>query len=119
MSDKNIDCLIVVDPSNMAWLSGYDGWSFYTHQCVIVQHDHEPIWWGRGIDAPGALLTTYLATENIFKYPDHYVQSTERHPMDNLSGVLTEMKLVFDDLDYGACKWWLDEKYLQIRILIV
>jgi ectoine hydrolase len=93
MSDKNIDCLIVVDPSNMAWLSGYDGWSFYTHQCLIVQHDHQPIWWGRGIDAPGAVRTTYLDEDNILKYPDHYVQSTERHPMDHLSRVLTEMKL--------------------------
>jgi ectoine hydrolase len=93
MSDMNIDCLIVVDPSNMAWLSGYDGWSFYTHQCLIVQHDAEPIWWGRGIDAPGALRTTYLAEQNILGYPDHYVQSTEYHPMDHLSEALTKMKL--------------------------
>ena len=93
MSNKNIDCLIVVDPSNMAWLTGYDGWSFYTHQCVIVQHDHEPIWWGRGIDAPGAVRTTYLDEDNILKYADHYVQSTECHPMDHLSELLTEMKL--------------------------
>ena len=93
MSSKNIDCLIVVDPSNMAWLSGYDGWSFYTHQCLIVQHDHQPIWWGRGIDAPGAVRTTYLDEDDILKYPDRYVQSTECHPMDHLSRVLTEMKL--------------------------
>ncbi len=65
MATKNIDTLIVVDPSNMAWLTGYDGWSFYTHQCVIVQHDREPIWWGRGIDAPGATRTTYLDAGNI------------------------------------------------------
>ncbi len=93
MSEKNIDCLIVVDPSNMAWLTGYDGWSFYTHQCVIVQHDHEPIWWGRGIDAPGAVRTTYLDEDNIIKYLDHFVQSDVCHPMDDLSRVLTEMKL--------------------------
>ena len=93
MSDRNIDCLVVVDPSNMAWLTGYDGWSFYTHQCVIVQHDHEPIWWGRGIDAPGAVRTTYLDNDNILKYPDHFVQSDVCHPMDHLSDLLTGMKL--------------------------
>ena len=93
MLDRNIDCLVVVDPSNMAWLTGYDGWSFYTHQCVIVQHDHEPIWWGRGIDAPGAVRTTYLDDDNILKYPDHFVQSDICHPMDHLAGLLTEMKL--------------------------
>jgi ectoine hydrolase len=93
MAAKNIDCLIVVDPSNMAWLSGYDGWSFYTHQCLIVQHDAEPIWWGRGIDAPGAVRTTWLDAENILSYPDHFVQSDVCHPMDHLSGLLREMQL--------------------------
>ena len=90
MIARNLDCLVVCDPSNMAWLTGYDGWSFYTHQCVIVQHDREPVWWGRGIDAAGALRTVYLAEENIIGYPDHYVQSTERHPMDHLAGLLVE-----------------------------
>ena len=93
MAQKNIDCLIVVDPSNIAWLSGYDGWSFYTHQCLIVQHEAEPVWWGRGIDAAGALRTVYLDADNIIGYPDHYVQSDERHPMDHLSNLLREIKL--------------------------
>ena len=93
MSSQNIDCLLVVDPSNMSWLTGYDGWSFYTHQCVIVQHDAEPIWWGRGIDAAGAVRTVYLDNTNIIGYPDHYVQSDERHPMDHLSELLTSLKL--------------------------
>ena len=29
-----------------------------------------------------------MADEHIIGYPDHYVQSTERHPMDYLSGVI-------------------------------
>ena len=93
MVTKDIDCLVVVDPSNMAWLTGYDGWSFYTHQCVILQHDQAPIWWGRGIDAPGAVRTSYLDSDHILSYPDHFVQSDSCHPMDHLSGVLTELKL--------------------------
>ncbi len=93
MITRNIDCLVVVDPSNMAWLSGYDGWSFYTHQCVIVQHDADPIWWGRGIDATGALRTTYMDTENIIGYPDHLVQSDVCHPMDHLSRTLADLGL--------------------------
>ena len=93
MNQRGIDCLLVVDPSNMAWLSGYDGWSFYTHQCLVVRHDQEPIWWGRGIDAPGAVRTTWLDNANILKYPDHFVQSDVCHPMDHLSELLTELKL--------------------------
>ncbi len=85
MVDRGIDLLIVTDPSNMAWLTGYDGWSFYVHQCVLLPLDDEPIWYGRGIDANGAKRTTFLNHDNIISYPDHYVQSTERHPMDFLS----------------------------------
>lgn len=90
MEAKGVDLLIVADPSNMNWLTGYDGWSFYVHQCVIVPPHGEPIWFGRGQDANGAKLTAYLRHENIIGYPDHYVQSTERHPMDYLSGILKD-----------------------------
>ncbi|WP_101340902.1 ectoine hydrolase DoeA [Cereibacter azotoformans] len=90
MEAKGVDLLIVTDPSNMNWLTGYDGWSFYVHQCVIVPPDGEPIWYGRGQDANGAKLTACLAHGNIIGYPDHYVQSTERHPMDYLSALMTD-----------------------------
>jgi ectoine hydrolase len=88
MDAKGIDHLICSDPSNMAWLTGYDGWSFYVHQAVIVAPDGEPVWFGRGQDANGAKRTAYLKHDNIVPYADHYVQSTERHPMDYLSEVL-------------------------------
>ena len=88
MADKGVELLIVSDPSNMAWLTGYDGWSFYVHQAVLVPPQGEPVWFGRGQDANGAKRTAYLAHDNIVGYPDHYVQSTERHPMDCLSTVI-------------------------------
>lgn len=93
MQAAGLDTLIVADPSNMHWLTGYDGWSFYVHQCVIVPQDGEPVWFGRGIDANGALLRSWLSENNIVDYPDHYVMSTERHPMDFLAGVLQDRKL--------------------------
>ncbi|MBM6592596.1 ectoine hydrolase DoeA [Microvirga pudoricolor] len=90
MEKAGIDLLIVTDPSNMHWLTGYDGWSFYVHQCVLVPPEGEPIWYGRGQDANGAKRTAYLSHDNIIGYPDHYVQSTERHPMDYLSGIIAD-----------------------------
>ncbi len=90
MERAGIELLIVSDPSNMHWLTGYDGWSFYVHQCVLVPGSGEPIWYGRGQDANGAKRTAYLAHDNIIFYPDHYVQSTERHPMDLLSRIIAE-----------------------------
>ncbi len=87
MENAGIEVLIVSDPSNMAWLTGYDGWSFYVHQCVVVALDGGLFWFGRGIDAAGAKLTTILDRDNIIPYPDYYVQSPDLHPMDRLSEV--------------------------------
>lgn len=90
MSAKGIDLMIVTDPSNIAWLTGYDGWSFYVHQCVVLPMDGEPIWYGRKQDANGAKRTVFMKDDNVHFYPEHYVQSTEHHPMDFLSGLLTD-----------------------------
>ncbi len=90
MRTRDIDILIVSDPSNMCWLTGYDGWSFYVHQCVVISSDGGLFWFGRGIDAKGAELTTDLPDSDIVSYPDHYVQSSEYHPMENLAGVLED-----------------------------
>lgn len=85
MQAKGVELIIVSDPSNMAWLTGYDGWSFYVHQCVLLGLEGEPVWFGRGIDANGAKLTAFMSHDNIIGYADHYVQSTSHHAMDFLS----------------------------------
>lgn len=90
MAKRKLDVLLVTDPSNMAWLTGYDGWSFYTHQCVIVLPDRSPIWFGRGMDRAGALRTVYMDEADIIGYEDHYVQSPDRHPMDVLSAIIDD-----------------------------
>ena len=90
MEKAGIDVLFVEDPSNMAWLTGYDGWSFYVHQGVLVFHDRDPVWWGRGQDANGAVRTVWMADESVRGYADNFVQSTERHPMQDLSAIIAE-----------------------------
>lgn len=90
MEGRGIELLVASDPSNMAWLTGYDGWSFYVPQCVVVAGDGEPVWFGRGEDVNGARRTAYLADKCLVGYPDHYVQSTERHPLDYLAGVIAD-----------------------------
>ncbi|MDG2285320.1 MAG: ectoine hydrolase DoeA [Alphaproteobacteria bacterium] len=90
MERAGVEMLILSDPSNMSWLSGYDGWSFYVHQCVVVPPEGEPIWYGRSQDANGALRTAYVDAVNIIGYPDIYVQSTERHPMQLLASTLID-----------------------------
>lgn len=82
MAKRGIEVLLVASPANQFWLTGYDGWSFYTPQMVAVSlAAEEPVWIGRKMDAVGAKFTAFLAPANVVPYPDHYVASEERHPM--------------------------------------
>ena len=83
MDAAGIDVLVVTEPANMGWLTGYDGWSFYTPQCLLVAAAlDEPVLIVRGMDANAGKVTTHLDHGNILGYPDHYVQQPDRHPMD-------------------------------------
>lgn len=106
MQQRGLDLLIISDPSNMNWLTGYDGWSFYVHQCVVLGLEGEPIWYGRGQDANGALRTCFMDPANIIGYPDQYVQSTERHPMDYLSAQLADRKMAKGTIGVEMDNYW-------------
>ncbi|MEA3435767.1 MAG: M24 family metallopeptidase [Thermodesulfobacteriota bacterium] len=91
MKIKGIDVLILADPANMNYLTGYDGWSFYVPQVVLVAMDEEePLWIGRGMDVAGARLTTFLKQENMIGYPDDYVQSLIKHPMNYVADIMKQ-----------------------------
>ena len=93
MEEAGIDVLFASDPANMNYLTGYDGWSFYVHQMVVVAQDEpEPLWIGRPMDANGARVTTWLHHDSIYDYPDHFVQSTEHHPMDLVADIARERR---------------------------
>ena len=91
MNAQGVELLLATNPANMCYLTGYDGWSFYVHQLILIAIDEaQPIWVGRGMDANAARVTTFLDAENIFGYPDDYVQSTEKHPMDFVADLIAE-----------------------------
>ncbi len=91
MELRGIDLLIISDPSNMAWISGYDGWSFYVHQAVLLGAEGEPVWWGRGMDMAGALRTVFMdETDSVIGYDDSYVQNPQKHPMEALAALILD-----------------------------
>ena len=95
MMDKGgMEMLLVMDPANMNYLTGYDGWSFYVHQGVIVSLDAPyPFWFGREQDSNGAGITSWLPEDCIFGYPDEYVQSRYTHTMRWVANLLREKGL--------------------------
>lgn len=83
MQKRGLDLLIVNDIANQHYITGYDGWSFYTPQVVLVSiEDAEPVWIGRAMDAAGGLLTAWMKPENMVGFPEDHVQHADRHPMD-------------------------------------
>jgi len=80
MEEVGLDLLLLSDPSNIYYLSGYDAWSFYVGQALLVALDAEqPIWIGREMDANAARLTAVLPEEHLVGYDDAYVQAADRH----------------------------------------
>ena len=101
MQDKGIDLLISHDTANMYYLTGYDAWSFYYAQCVLVHIDlDEPLCFVRAQDAGGAYIKTYLNRENIIVYDENYIHKWPKHPYDYLVEIIKKKK--WDKLSIGV-----------------
>jgi Xaa-Pro aminopeptidase len=81
METRGLAALIIGDPANINWLTGYDAWSFYTPQVMLVDLRDGPFWIGRLMDAGAAKFTTYLSEAQIVPYPETLVQRADTHPM--------------------------------------
>jgi len=101
MQDKSIELLISQDTNNMNYLTGYDAWSFYYAQCVIVHTNaDEPLCFVRAQDAGGAYIKTYLKRENIIVYDEKYIHTWPMHPYDSLIDLIKKNK--WDKLNIGV-----------------
>ena len=91
MVAKGFDLIICQDPANMNWLTGFDGWSFYTPQAVLLHLEEEaPIWFGRPQDAKAAHITTDMPPENITTFSETLIHHPTEHPYDDLAALITE-----------------------------
>ena len=100
MQNKGIDLLVSHDPANMNYLTGYDAWSFYYAQCVLVHvNEEEPICFVRAQDGGGAYIKTYLKNENIIEYDEKYIHTWPLHPYQYLVEIIKKRK--WDNLSIG------------------
>lgn len=85
MEAAGFDLLICQDPASMGWLTGFDGWSFYTPQAVLVHlEEATPIWFGRAQDRKSAQITTDIPDNNLIGFSEPLVQHPVKHPFDEL-----------------------------------
>jgi ectoine hydrolase len=90
MRDRGFDLLVIGDPANMNYLTGYNAWSFYTPQVLVVPAVGDLVFYTREQDAPGAVLTTRLTEEQVRPFPEHYVHQVDCDPMDWIAADMRE-----------------------------
>ena len=89
MVHAGFDLILCQDPANMCWLTGFDGWSFYTPQAVLLHRDEDwPVWFGRAQDAKSARFTTDLPAANIVGFSEPLVHHPVHHPFDELCDLI-------------------------------
>jgi ectoine hydrolase len=82
MAQREFGALVVSDPANLFYLTGYNAWSFYTPQCLVVPADGELHLFARAQDANGASFTANLPAEQVHGYPEELVHRPDVHPFD-------------------------------------
>src|SRR5690625_6433037 len=76
----------------MNYLSGYDAYSFYVPQALIViKEENQPRWIGRRMDVNGAKLTTWLDDSNFHYYTDDYLYGIGKHPAQIMADLLKKL----------------------------
>ncbi|WP_022923912.1 M24 family metallopeptidase [Serinicoccus marinus] len=79
---RGLDALVVTDPANLYYLTGYNAWSFYMPQALLVPAQGEAHLVLRAMDAKGGHHTATLPRDRIHGYPEHYVHRHDIHPWE-------------------------------------
>jgi ectoine hydrolase len=96
MAERSLAALVVADPANIYYLTGYNAWSFYTPQCLVVPSTGLPHLFARAMDAQGAHYTAYLDHDHIHGYPEHLVHRPDVHPFDWIADCALDLGLIED-----------------------
>lgn len=94
MDLAGLSALLVTDPGNIYYLTGYNAWSFYTAQMLFVPADGDMILFTREMDAHGAHRTSWLPPTSIVGYPERYVHRPHLHPFDWVALAIRQRWLV-------------------------
>jgi ectoine hydrolase len=114
MAARGWSALVVADPANLYYLTGYNAWSFYVPQCAVVPAAGEPHLFLRAMDAHGATHTAVMPEERIHAYPEELVHRPDVHPYDHIAARARELNLFVDSPD-AVVAMELDAHYLPVR----
>ncbi|MGW4126090.1 aminopeptidase P family N-terminal domain-containing protein [Nocardia sp. NPDC004711] len=91
MQERGFDQLLVTDPANMNYLTGYNLWTMQHPQALLIPASGEDLLlFTRQLDAASAVLTTHLTEEQVLPCPERYVQQVDANPMEWLAKSMRE-----------------------------
>lgn len=91
MAARGMDALLVLNESNMNYLTGYEGFSDYVPQGALVRQDEEDPWLIlREMDLACARPTSYLPESRLLSYPEKYIGSSELTPWQPIADMIRE-----------------------------
>lgn len=83
MEAARMDALLVTNPANITYLTGYCADSGYVAQGLLVRADEEePSLFLRRMDAPAGIYTSFMSRDRIIGYPENYVGDPNRDGFD-------------------------------------
>ena len=115
MNEVGLDALFVTDPGKITWLCGYDAWSFYVPQALLLEANGDPVWMGREMDAGAASFTTYLDPQNVVPVPEDHVQHPQRHSGEYMGDRMVERGLKGKRIGYEADGYYLSPRWLMFQ----
>lgn len=107
--------LIVSDPANLHYLTGYNAWSFYMPQFLLVDASNaEVLFVAREMDARGAHRTARLEPHEILGYPESTVHRRDTHPCVWAADELRDLGWA-DRFAGGEVAFEADADYFSVR----
>ncbi len=89
MALQELDALVLTEPANIAWATGYDAVSVEAPMAAILSMADGPRWWGAERDRAGAAATVWMAEERLAAY----AEIDGRHPFADLAAKLGDWGL--------------------------
>ncbi|MHC2303297.1 M24 family metallopeptidase [Rhizobium mongolense] len=109
MGQRGVDVLVVTEPANITYLSGYTALSAYVPQALLVSIGHEePTFILRRMDAPAAIHQCFFCRSQIIAYSEALVGQSDR---DGYDAIIDHL------LDVGARSVGLEDSHLSAQVV--
>ncbi|MCC8960264.1 aminopeptidase P family protein [Bradyrhizobium sp. Pear77] len=103
MERREVDALVVTNPANITYLSGYTSKSGYVPQALVVSaSDEEPTFVTRRMDAPAAIHQMFVDRSRVIGYPEALIANPERDGYDAIIDFILDKGLAHKGIGLEA-----------------